>query len=96
MKYAESPDIQAQLTSRIERMVYAAQQQSSNAPLILRCALRLRDFLKSVREMRVETGEHRTMVEHEEEWAEWLVEASRTGVMHVRGEGCRCRPDWEA
>jgi hypothetical protein len=96
MKYAESPDIQAQLTSRIERMVYAAQQQSSNAPLIIRCALRLRDFLRNVRDMRVDTGEHRTLVEHEEEWAEWLVEASRTGVMHVRGEGCRCRPDWES
>jgi hypothetical protein len=34
-------------------------------------------------------------VEHEVEWAEWLVRAVGWGVLHVRGRGCRCRPDWD-
>lgn len=96
-RFEESSEIQAQLLTRMERMMYVEQQQQSTceANSIAKCALKLRDFLVKVKEERVETGEHRTIVEHEIEWAEWLVEASKTGVMHVRSEGCTCRPDWD-
>lgn len=99
-KYEESADIQAQLLTRLERMMYAEQQQqraivSSDSNAMARCAEKLRDFLLKVKEERVETGEHRTIVEHEIEWVTWLVQASKTGVMHVRTEGCTCRPDWD-
>ncbi|KAF1829392.1 hypothetical protein BDW02DRAFT_592658 [Decorospora gaudefroyi] len=97
-KFAESADVQAQLLGRLERMVYREQQNSfsvvDGAGSIVRCALKLRDFLLRVKEDRVETGEHRAVVEHEIEWAKWLVDASDTGVMHARSEGCRCRADW--
>ncbi|XP_014554087.1 hypothetical protein COCVIDRAFT_28815 [Bipolaris victoriae FI3] len=97
-RFEESSDIQAQLLTRMERMMYAEQQRRNSpggANSMAKCALKLRDFLLKVKEERVETGEHVTIVEHEIEWAEWLVEASRTGVMHVRSEGCTCRPDWD-
>jgi hypothetical protein len=97
-RFEESGEIQAQLLTRMERMMYAEQQRTDSPGEVnsmARCALKLRDFLLKVKEERVETGEHRTIVEHEIEWAEWLVEASKTGVMHVRSEGCTCRPDWD-
>lgn len=96
-RFEESSEIQAQLLTRMERMMYAEQQRKSTceANSMANCALKLRDFLVKVKEERVGTGEHRTIVEHEIEWAEWLVEASKTGVMHVRSEGCTCRPDWD-
>ncbi|EOA89512.1 uncharacterized protein SETTUDRAFT_148052 [Exserohilum turcica Et28A] len=100
-KYEESADIQAQLLTRLERMMYLQQQQQrrastpSDTNAMATCAEKLRDFLLRVKEERVETGEHSTIVEHELEWVTWLVQASKTGVMHVRTEGCTCRPDWD-
>ena len=98
-KFEESSEVQAELLTRIERMLYAEQQKTGTltaANSMLHCALKLRDFLLKTKEDRIETGEHRTSVEHEIDWIKWLVEASRTGVMHMRTEGCRCRPDWDA
>ncbi|KAH7348107.1 hypothetical protein BKA66DRAFT_576297 [Pyrenochaeta sp. MPI-SDFR-AT-0127] len=98
--YTESGDIQAQMLSRLERMVYNERQKedSSNraeVSSVTLCVLKLRDFLLKVKEDRIDTGEHRRLVEHEIEWARWLVEASYKGVMHLKVPGCKCRPDWE-
>lgn len=81
-------------------MVYAALQKwESNAqttvPIGTNCALKLCGFLLRTAAERVETGENQRVVEHEMEWAQWLLIASRTGVMHLKGPGCKCRPDWE-
>jgi hypothetical protein len=96
-KHLESEDIQASLLSRLGRMVYTEQQDSftETESSVLHCALKLRDFLLKVKENRVETGELRCTVEHEIEWVKWLVEASRTGVMHVRTAECTCDRDWD-
>ncbi|KAF1915514.1 hypothetical protein BDU57DRAFT_275736 [Ampelomyces quisqualis] len=99
-KYAESTEVYAQLVSRLERMVYNSMQGSFGSGLMAttsttQCALKLQDFLLLTKAGRIETGEHERLVEHEIEWATWLVEASRTGVMHLKSMGCRCRPDWE-
>jgi hypothetical protein len=99
-KWDESGDVYAGLVERLERMVYAAierRRTDGNAPFpsVTNCALKLRDFLVTVQDDRMETGETRRFVEHEVEWARWLVEASRTGVMHLKTKGCGCRPDWE-
>jgi hypothetical protein len=97
LKYEESSDIYEQILRRLERMVQKAVQESSGgeAASTIRCALKLQDFLLRTKDGRVDTGEVQRFVEHEIEWATWLVEASRTGVMHVKGPGCKCRPDWE-
>jgi hypothetical protein len=97
-KYNESPDIYARLVDRLERMVSTSlQTQGDNGYLApaSRCALKLQDYLLRTREWRIDTGELRVLVEHEIDWAMWLVEASRTGVMHLKGPGCKCRPEWE-
>lgn len=101
LKYNESTSIYAELVSRLERMVHASLQSSDGSNLLTTatsatsCALKLQDFLLRSKTSRVETGEVRLLVEHEIEWATWLVEASRTGVMHLKAKGCKCRPDWE-
>jgi hypothetical protein len=99
-KYTESSSIQLSLLTRLERMLYAQQIQpgateDSVAGSLRGCAEKLRDWLMRSKEERIETGEWRGIVEHEIEWAEWLVEATARGVLHVRRRGCRCRPDWE-
>lgn len=99
-RWDESGDVYSSLVGRLERMVYndlekKISDRGSSIPSVLQCASRLRDFLQRNKEERVETGESRRAVEHEIEWAAWLVEASRTGVMHLKTRGCTCRPDWE-
>lgn len=99
-KWDESADVYASLVGRLERMVYTDLEKKMNdrgaaMPSVVHCAGKLKDFLQRNKEERVETGESRRAVEHEIEWANWLVEASRTGVMHIKTKGCSCRPDWE-
>ena len=99
-RWDESGDVYSSLVGRLERMVYNDLEKKigdrpSSIPSAVQCASRLRDFLQRNKEERVETGESRRAVEHEIEWATWLVEASRTGVMHLKTRGCTCRPDWE-
>jgi hypothetical protein len=100
LKYTESQDIYSQLVTRLERMVRASLQESgsessSSLATATYCAVKLLNFLLKVKMERIETGEVQIFVEHEVEWAKWLVEASQAGVMHLRGVGCQCRPDWE-
>jgi hypothetical protein len=97
-KYKESPEIYAQLFGRLERMVYSSLHGSGDndhPATTSQCALKLQNYLVRTKDWRIETGELHVFVEHEIEWAQWLVEASRTGVMHLKGTGCNCRPDWE-
>ena len=100
LKYNESSDIYAGLVGRLERMVRAALQGSAGdfattALATNSCAVKLRDHLLKTAYGRIATGEEHIIVEHEVEWANWLVEASRTGVMHLKGPGCQCRSDWD-
>jgi hypothetical protein len=96
-KHSRSEDIQAELLARLGRMVHDEQESSftETETSVAHCALKLRDFLLKIKEDRIETGELRSTVEHEVEWVKWLVEASRTGVMHVRTGECTCDPDWD-
>lgn len=99
-KWDESGDVYAGLVGRLERMVYNDFEKKitggeTSIPSVVQCASSLMGFLERIKEERVETGESRRAVEHEIEWATWLVEASRTGVMHLKTKGCSCRPDWE-
>jgi hypothetical protein len=100
LKWDESGDVYSSLVGRLERMVYNDLERKLNdrktsIPSVVQCATRLKDFLQRNKEERVDTGESRRAVEHEIEWASWLVDASRTGVMHLKTKGCSCRPDWE-
>lgn len=99
-KWDESGDVYAGLVGRLERMVYVdlekkISSRETSIPSVVQCANKLKDFLHRIKDERIETGESRRAVEHEIEWAAWLVEASRTGVMHLKTNGCSCRPDWE-
>lgn len=99
-KWDESGDVYAELVGRLERMVYNDLERKIGSrdmsiPSIVECASKLKNFLQRTKEERVETGESRRAAEHEIEWATWLEEASRTGVMHMKTRGCNCRPDWE-
>jgi hypothetical protein len=100
LKYNESGEIYADLIGRLERMVRAALQGPASdfpttAPTTNSCAIKLRDHLLITAYGRIVTGEDQIIVEHEAQWANWMVEASRTGVMHLKGPGCRCRSDWD-
>lgn len=101
LKYNESASIYAELVGRLERMVHASLHLPDDNGYITTgtsattCALKLQDHLLRTKSSRIMTGEVRLLVEHEIEWATWLVEASRTGVMHLKAKGCKCRPDWE-
>jgi hypothetical protein len=100
LKYSESSTVCELLMARLERMVCAALKKPDRrghnvAATATHCALKLRDHLVKGKEGRVETGELEQVADHEIEWAKWLVEASCTGVMHLKVPGCECRPDWE-
>jgi hypothetical protein len=100
LKYEESVEVCERLMARLERMVYAALKKPDRrghnfAATATHCALKLRDFLVNNKQERMDTGELQHAVDHEIEWAKWLVEASCTGVMHLKVPGCNCRPDWE-
>ncbi|KAF2024898.1 hypothetical protein EK21DRAFT_25267, partial [Setomelanomma holmii] len=100
LKHAESAEVCEQLLAHLERMVCAALQKPERwghhiGATTTCCALKLRDLLVNSKQERVVTGELQNAVEHEMEWAKWLVEASCTGVMHLKVPGCDCRPDWE-
>lgn len=98
-KYAESAGVQERLLGRLERMVLVAQDRASlhktKLPSISSLALKIQSFLLQTRRERVETGELSSVVDHEVEWAKWLVHASQRGVMHLRTKGCNCGPTWE-
>ncbi|CAN9387960.1 unnamed protein product [Alternaria alternata] len=99
-RYTESASIQLALLTRLERMLYLEQRkpgatEDSVMKALLPCAERLERWLVRSGEERVATGEWRGVVEHEIEWVGWMVEAGRRGVLHVRGRGCRCRPEWD-
>lgn len=100
LKWDESGEVYAELVGRLERMVYNDLERKiggyeTSVPSVVQCASKLKNFLQRTKEERVETGESRRAAEHEIEWATWLEEASRTGVMHLKTQGCSCRPDWE-
>ncbi|KZM27413.1 hypothetical protein ST47_g1458 [Ascochyta rabiei] len=100
LTWDESGDVYAGLVGRLERMVHndlekKVSGRETSIPSVVQCASKLKGFLQKTKEERIDTGESRRAVEHEIEWAAWLVEASWTGVMHLKTKGCNCRPDWE-
>jgi hypothetical protein len=108
LSHAESEGIYFALSNRLERMVRTDLDTKYNAPRkrgqepfkqtvpsIHDCAITLRGYLKKWAKERVATGECELFVKHELQWADWFEEASRVGVLHLKVEGCRCRPEWE-
>lgn len=97
--FPRSGEVQAGMLCRMERMVLAehrrAQDDQAYMLSITECTLKLKDFLLRVKEERIDTGEERRIIEEEIEWTKWILEASQTGVMHLKTPGCNCRPDWE-
>jgi hypothetical protein len=99
LRYSESEAIFSGLMIRLERMLdneidIVAQDKRLPKPSLSRLVRRLRDFLRGIKEGRVATGEESRIVEHELRMCEWIYEAAREGVMHVRTRKCGCRPDW--
>lgn len=100
IKFEESMEIYDRLVMRLERMIKNGQAEAKKSaekkpPTAFDCAYKLREFLTRNEGGRIETGEDEMVVKHESEWAGWMVEATRCGVMHVKGVGCQCRADWE-
>ncbi|KAH3907771.1 hypothetical protein HBI56_182240 [Parastagonospora nodorum] len=97
LKYKESQDVYGALVGRVERMVQNTLKDNGGdtSAAMLLCASKLLNFLQRMAVERLEHGEPATLVTHEIHWAKWLVEASHTGVMHLKGVGCECQPDWE-
>lgn len=97
-KFTESGEIQEKLLRRVERMVLAKDKiritTAQSLATVTECCVELRNFLMRIKEERIQTGEMREHVEHEVEWAVWLVDASRAGVLHVKSSDCACRPGW--
>jgi hypothetical protein len=99
-KYDGSEDVSSALVRRLERMARIdverkMRNHERSIPSVALLASKLKDFLERNVEERVATGESRRAVKHEVEWATWLVDASRAGVMHLKTKDCTCRPDWE-
>lgn len=102
LKFTESEKIYENLSNRLERMLHmeldkmdGKLKQGQRYPSVHACAIKLRDHIIKFQKERVEVGECERLVEHELKWAEWFVEASRVGVLHLKVMGCRCRPEWE-
>lgn len=100
MAYTESQDVSSNLLERMERMYMAAMKEPGNTKklsqdLVLQSAKKLRDFLVKVKKERIATGEFKSYVQHEIEWAQWLVKASENGVMHAKTGECKCSAEWE-
>ncbi|KAF2726835.1 hypothetical protein EJ04DRAFT_557751 [Polyplosphaeria fusca] len=100
MRYKESGSIYTALMDRLENMIVAEEQSAMHehrhAMNACQLAKRLREFLKGIKVGRIMTGEEQELVEHEMEWAEWLVGITRAGVLHVRDvvQGCKCETSW--
>lgn len=97
LKYNESQDIYGALVSRVERMVKNTLRENGGdtSAAMLLSASKLLNYLQRMAVERLEHGESAKIVTHEIHWAKWLVEASHTGVMHIKGVGCECQPDWQ-
>jgi hypothetical protein len=96
------------ICSRLERMVNAriasakkeakTKNQKVVVPKPVEAAVKLRAYLLEQKEKRLEMGEVNEIVELEIRWADWLVDVTQTGVMHLKVHGCTCRPElmtWE-
>lgn len=98
VRYEESEDVYAELTERLQRMYrreekLAAQEGRAEA-LLRKLARWLHDWLEKIEEGRVITGENSRFLRHELEWAEWIEEATRKGVLHIKVKGCLCEREW--
>ncbi|KAK7180845.1 hypothetical protein PSPO01_13125 [Paraphaeosphaeria sporulosa] len=91
------------MCSRLERMINAkitlakkeakAKRQKAVAPKPVDSAIQLRKYLLEQKEMRLEMGEDKTIVDLELRWAGWLVDVTKSGVIHLKVPGCTCRPE---
>jgi hypothetical protein len=97
-KFYQSKKTQSNLTNRLQYMVdaelNAAEQEKRRAASVVELAGRLQDFLQRISDERVATGESARWVNHELEWAEWVVDAAKSGVLHLKTRECKCRDHW--
>lgn len=63
-------------------------------PNIHESCIKLRKWLEKSKDDRVQCGECPLFVEHELEWAQWLIDSAKSGVLHLRVKGCKCLPEW--
>jgi hypothetical protein len=99
LRYDESEDMCGALMMRLQRMIardeelaVAEHREELGVP---RLAKRMRNWLVQTQGARIENGELESFVKHEVEWAVWMLEAAKTGVMHVKVKGCRCKSEWD-
>ncbi|KAF2261172.1 hypothetical protein CC78DRAFT_535882 [Lojkania enalia] len=98
LQYRESESIYSSLMTRLERMhqmepTLAAREHRRPMP-IDQLARKLRNFVRTTAQARIETGEFPKVVRHEGEWVEWIYGAAKRGVLHAPGNGCTCRAEW--
>ncbi|KAF1974457.1 hypothetical protein BU23DRAFT_553157 [Bimuria novae-zelandiae CBS 107.79] len=101
--HSRSEEIGMSIASRLERMMQSkiskaikeakGKRQKVVPPSPTDTAIGLRKYLLEQKEARLETGDDAATVEHELQWADWLVEATSCGVMHLKVPGCTCRPE---
>ncbi|KAF2446447.1 hypothetical protein P171DRAFT_430600 [Karstenula rhodostoma CBS 690.94] len=98
-----SENICETMCSRLERMVNAkiagakreakAKKQKVVIPKPVDAAVQLQKYLLDQKEMRLQMGEVKEIVELELRWTNWLVDVTKSGVMHLKVPGCACRPE---
>lgn len=98
LRYTESNEIIGNLIHRLERMadmesVFAIKNDVPGRHASYHAG-QLRSFLYKTRVGRVRTGENTHYIAHELEWADWLLEATQTEVVHFPGPGCSCSSHW--
>ncbi|KAF2789287.1 hypothetical protein K505DRAFT_392935 [Melanomma pulvis-pyrius CBS 109.77] len=89
LRYEESETMFSALMIRLERMLdtefeISRQDKRHSRPSLSKLVRRLRDWLIRIADGRVGTGEESRVVEHELMMVEWMVEACREGVMHIK------------
>ncbi|KAF2253870.1 hypothetical protein BU26DRAFT_516142 [Trematosphaeria pertusa] len=101
LEWAEAEDVFFQMSNRLERMLsteldktHGRLTDGMQPPSLYDMALKLRAFMRKVSDERIEMGECDNFVNHELKWAEWFVDATKAGVMHIKVKGCKCRPSW--
>ena len=103
--HPDSPGIYSAAMNRLERAVEAkilaaakqakAEKRDLVMPSVAELAVEIRDEVVagSKGKGRGDEDGERESGKLEMKWAQWLVEATKSGVMHLKVEGCMCSPE---
>ncbi|KAF2750454.1 hypothetical protein M011DRAFT_465205 [Sporormia fimetaria CBS 119925] len=96
--YDESQEIFGKLHDRLKKMLdmEARKARRDGRPVasIADLAGKLLAWLEEIEEGRIRTGENPKYVEHELDWAEWIQEAAKARVLHVKTGKCQCKSEF--